>query len=104
MPTVYITAPPDAAGEIASQLVEERLAACVNRVRCRSTYRWEGEVHDEDGEILLAKTADEACDELIARVAELHPYDVPCVERFDVAATTDPFAEWLGSAVDSGAD
>ena len=102
MPTVYITAPPDAAPELASQLVEERLAACVNRVRCRSTYRWEGEVHDADEEILLAKTTDETCDELMARVAELHPYDVPAVERFDVADASGPFEEWLASAVETG--
>ena len=37
MPTAYITAPPEAA-DLASTLVEERLAACVNRVDCRSTY------------------------------------------------------------------
>lgn len=102
MPTVYITAPPDAAADLASQLVEERLAACVNRVRCRSTYRWEDEVHDDDEEVLLAKTTDEACDELMARVEELHPYDVPAVERFDVADATDPFEEWLDSAVETG--
>jgi periplasmic divalent cation tolerance protein len=102
MPTVYITAPPDAAADLASQLVEERLAACVNRVRCRSTYRWEGEVHDDDEVILLAKTTEEACDELMSRVAELHPYDVPCIERFDVADGTGPFAEWLDSAVELG--
>ncbi|WP_257300116.1 divalent-cation tolerance protein CutA [Haloarchaeobius sp. FL176] len=104
MPTVYITAPPDAAADLASQLVEERLAACVNRVRCRSTYRWEGEIHDDDEVVLLAKTTEGTCDELMARVEELHPYDVPCIERFEVADTTESFAEWLGAAVDSVED
>ncbi|WP_256300144.1 divalent-cation tolerance protein CutA [Haloarchaeobius salinus] len=102
MPTVYVTAPPDAAADLASQLVEERLAACVNRVRCRSTYRWEDEVHRDDEEILLAKTTDGACDELMARAEELHPYDVPCIERFDVTDATGPFEEWLDSAVEVG--
>lgn len=99
MPTVYITAPPDAAADLAGQLVEERLAACVNRVRCRSTYRWEGEIHDDDEEILLAKTTDDTCDELLARAAELHPYDVPCIERFDVDDAAEPFEAWLAEAV-----
>ncbi|MFQ3318752.1 MAG: periplasmic divalent cation tolerance protein [Natronomonas sp.] len=32
MPTVYITAPPDAADGLTATLVEERLAACVEWV------------------------------------------------------------------------
>jgi periplasmic divalent cation tolerance protein len=99
---VLASADREAAADLASQLVEERLAACVNRVRCRSTYRWEGAVHDDDEEILLAKTTDEACDELMARVEELHPHDVPAIERFDVADATAPFEEWLDSAVETG--
>ncbi|WP_439026392.1 divalent-cation tolerance protein CutA [Haloarchaeobius sp. DT45] len=100
MPTVYITAPPNEAGTLAKALVDERLAACVNRVRCRSTYRWEGEVHEGDEEILLAKTTDEGYDALVERVEELHPYDVPCVERFDEAEVLPSFGAWREEAVD----
>ena len=79
MPTVYITAPPAAADEIATDLIEQRLAACVNRLPCDSIYRWEGEIHDDAEVILLAKTTPERYDQ----VEKLHPYDVPCSERFD---------------------
>ena len=41
------------------ELVEERLAACVNRVACDSVYRWEGEVVTDDEVVLLAKTTDD---------------------------------------------
>ena len=99
MPTVYVTAPREAAGDLAGRLVEERLAACVNVVDCESTYRWEGEVHEEPESILLAKTTDEACEALIARVAELHPYDVPCIERFEESHVVGPFADWRGDVV-----
>jgi periplasmic divalent cation tolerance protein len=99
MRTVYVTAPPDAAGEIARTLVEERLAACVNRVDCRSTYRWDGEVVDDDEELLLAKTTVDGVDALVERVLDLHPYDVPCVETFEAADATDPFAEWAEDSV-----
>lgn len=101
MPTAYVTAPRDAADELARSLVDERLAACVNRVDCASTYRWEGDVHEDDETILLIKTTDEAYDRLAARVEELHPYDVPCIERFDEAAMLDAFAEWRREAVAS---
>ncbi|WP_265111515.1 divalent-cation tolerance protein CutA [Halosolutus halophilus] len=94
MPTVYITVPPDEADSIAERLVEERLAACVNRLSTTSTYRWDGEIHHADEAVLLAKTTDEAYDDLVDRVREIHPYDVPCIERFDENHVLESFAEW----------
>jgi periplasmic divalent cation tolerance protein len=99
VPTVYVTAPPDAAEEIARELVEEGLAACVNRVDCRSTYRWEGGVHDDDEEILLAKTTEGGYARLVDRVESIHPYDVPCIERFDETDVLPAFAQWRRDAV-----
>lgn len=100
MPTAYVTAPPDAARDLADLLVEERLAACVNAVDCRSTYRWEGAVHREDEVVLLAKTTEDRYDALRERVVEAHPYDVPCVERFEESDVLPAFAEWRADAVE----
>lgn len=99
MATVYITAPPDDGPEIARTLVEEELAACVNTVACESVYRWDGEVHDDEELLLLAKTTDDRYDALKERVRELHPYDVPCIERFEESDVLDAFAEWRDDAV-----
>jgi len=98
MPTVYITAPPEAGAELAETLVEERLAACVNRVDCHSVYRWGGEVHDDAEVVLLAKTTADRYEELRERVVELHPYDVPCIERFDEDDVLPAFEAWLAEA------
>ncbi|MFC6906340.1 divalent-cation tolerance protein CutA [Halalkalicoccus tibetensis] len=95
MPTAYITAPTDAAPALARTLVEERLAACVNRVPCESTYRWEGEVVESEEVILLAKTTDGRFSELVERVEAEHPYETPCIERFDEEAVLPAFAEWI---------
>jgi periplasmic divalent cation tolerance protein len=100
MPTVYVTAPPEAADDLARTLVEDRLAACVNRVPCRSVYRWDGAVHDDEEVVLLAKTTDDRVADLEERILERHPYDVPAVERFDEAAVTDAFADWRADAVE----
>ncbi|THE63451.1 divalent-cation tolerance protein CutA [Salinadaptatus halalkaliphilus] len=94
MPTVYITAPPADADVIAETLVEERLAACINQLETTSTYRWEGEIHHDDEIILLAKTTDAAYHALEQRVLEIHPYDVPCIERFDESNVLESFARW----------
>ncbi|WP_339103964.1 divalent-cation tolerance protein CutA [Haloterrigena salinisoli] len=100
MSTVYITVPPAEADRIAETLVEERLAACVNRLSTTSTYRWEGEIHRDDEVVLLAKTTADAADDLIDRVDEIHPYDVPCIERFDETQVLESFAEWRTESVE----
>ncbi|WP_458188973.1 divalent-cation tolerance protein CutA [Haladaptatus sp. NG-WS-4] len=100
MPTAYITAPPDAADTLAELLVETRLAACVNRFPCTSVYRWEGDVVRDEEVVLLAKTTDERWDELVARVETEHPYEVPCIERFDETTALESFDAWLREVVD----
>jgi periplasmic divalent cation tolerance protein len=100
MPTVYITAPPDAADDIARTLVEERLAACVNRLDCDSVYRWEGEIHTDEEVVLLAKTTDDAYPTLRQRVVEIHPHEVPCIERFDETDVLPAFEAWRREAVE----
>jgi periplasmic divalent cation tolerance protein len=100
MPTVYITAPSAAADDIAETLVEERLAACVKRLSTSSTYRWDDEIHRDDEAILLAKTTDEAHDDLVARVCDLHSDDVSCLERFDEDDALESFATWRAESVE----
>ena len=100
MPTAYVTAPREEAASLARLLVEERLAACVNAVACESTYRWEGEVVEESEVILLAKTTEAGFAPLVERLEAVHPYDVPCIERFDEGAVLPAFAEWRAAAVD----
>lgn len=99
MVTAYVTTPPEAADRLARGLVENRLAACVNRVACDSTYRWEGEVHDDEEVILFAKTTADRYADLEAWIVEHHPHDVPCVERFEETDVLDSFAEWRETAV-----
>ncbi len=98
MPTVYITAPESAGSELARILVEERLAACVNTIACHSTYRWEGEIIEEPEVVLICKTTADRYPMLFERVREEHPYDVPCIERFDEADVLDGYAGWVRSA------
>jgi len=100
MPTVYVTTPQSAADELAATLVDERLAACVNRFECQSTYRWEGDVVTDDEAVLLIKTTDEGYDRLESRIEELHPYDVPCIERFDETDMLARFGDWIVESVD----
>ena len=93
------TCPDDASAErIARLLVEERLAACVNRVAgVASTYRWQGAIHDETEVLLLIKTTRERFDALRKRLLELHPYELPELVALDIADGYAPYLDWVGS-------
>ncbi len=100
MPTIYVTAPPEDAASIARTLVEERLAACVNRFSCDSIYRWDGEIHEDEEVILLVKTTQENAEDVRERVETIHPYDVPCIEQFEESVVADAFAQWRTDSTD----
>jgi periplasmic divalent cation tolerance protein len=81
------------AGEIANQLVERRLAACVNIVpRIQSVYRWEGKVESAEEFLLIIKTTKGRSPDVQATIRELHSYDLP---EFIVISMEDGSAEYL---------
>ena len=66
------------AERIARTVVDERLAACANILGpMRSIYRWKGKIETADEVAAIFKTHHWRADALIARIAELHSYDVP---------------------------
>jgi len=93
----FITAPDlETATRIARALVEERLVACVNLVPgIRSVYRWEGKV-EEDAEVLLVvKTRADRSRDLVDRVVELHPYELPEVLMLPAVGGSSAYLGWV---------
>lgn len=97
----YITcASAEEARRIGRVLVEERLAACANMIGgMRSVYRWQGQIEEDEETILIAKTRGELMDALIARVRELHSYDVPCVVELPLARGNEDYLRWISESV-----
>ncbi|MCU0255296.1 MAG: divalent-cation tolerance protein CutA [Vicinamibacterales bacterium] len=94
---VLITWPADRPVDaFARTLVEERLAACVNVLAdVQSLYRWEGAVQQDAERQLLVKTTADRLDALEARVAALHPYEVPEFLVVPIGGGSDRYLEWL---------
>jgi periplasmic divalent cation tolerance protein len=93
---VLVTCPPGEAPALAENLVEERLAACVNVVpSVRSVYRWEGKLAREEEALLVIKTRRDRFEALRARVVALHGYAVPEVIALPVEAGFGPYLEWV---------
>ncbi len=95
--TVYATfGGEEEARRIGRACVEERLAACVNVLGpVHSIYRWQGAV-EEAGEVAaLLKTTQAGAPALIARIAELHGYDVPAAVVWPIADALPAYAQWV---------
>lgn len=92
----------DDAEHLARQLVERRLAACVNLVPgLVSIYRWKGRVERDEERLLVIKTGASRFEELKAAIVALHPYDVPEIVALPVSAGHEPYLAWLGESVSS---
>ena len=100
----FCTCPdPETAHRIADVLVEERLAACVNVLPgLRSVYRWQGAIERADEVLLLIKTVHAQLAPLTARVASLHPYELPDLVAVELAGGSAAYLDWV-AACSSGA-
>jgi periplasmic divalent cation tolerance protein len=93
----------DAAQELARQLVERRLAACVNIVGpMRSIYRWNHKLHDEQEYLLVIKTTAEHAAAMPSLFTELHPYELPECVQLPIEGGSQAYLAWLAAEVSSG--
>ncbi len=84
------------AQRLATALVEERLAACVNLLPdVHSVYRWQGQVERADEVLLLAKTTADRFEALCARIKSLHPAELPEVLAVEAAAGLPAYLDWV---------
>lgn len=81
---------------IATALLEERLAACVNVTSpVRSLYRWKGRIADDREWQMIIKTQARLFEALAARVRALHSYDVPEIIALPVLAGATDYVDWI---------
>jgi uncharacterized protein involved in tolerance to divalent cations/ADP-ribose pyrophosphatase YjhB (NUDIX family) len=101
---VYVTAgSANVADRLARSLVDERLAACVNRIKSvQSIYRWQGKVEQSEEELLIIKTSRDRFAALEKRVRELHSYSVPEVIALPVIEGSSNYLKWLKEQVTPG--
>jgi periplasmic divalent cation tolerance protein len=83
---VYISVPRDEASKMAREIVEERLAACVNIVPKIESFYWlEDKIERDEESLLIAKTSQQKIEKLIIFVRDNHPYDTPEVIAFTLS-------------------
>lgn len=89
---------PTATG-IATALLAEELAACVNCVAgIRSMYRWEGQIRNDTEVLLVIKTSRSRYGALETLVRARHPYELPEIIALPVVAGARDYLDWIRQA------
>ena len=93
---VFYTTYPDenTARSIATQLLNQRLIACANIFPIQSAYWWEGAVQQEGEWVAVLKTRLSLEQAVEAALLEIHPYETPCIMRFETRANA-AYAQWI---------
>ncbi len=98
MKVILCNCPVEKAREIATVLVERRLAACVNLLpTVQSLYLWEGKLCDEPEVPLLIKTSEATAPILVDALKALHPYELPEILALEISSTgsSSTYIKWV---------
>ena len=87
------------AAQLARQIVEARLAACVHIENIHSIYRWQGAVEDEPEWRLVIKTRADRFAELEQFIKAHHPYETPEIVRIDITDGSEAYLRWIDDCV-----
>ena len=88
------------AERLARDLVERRLAACVQVLGpISSTYRWRGATERATEWYCHCKTTRARYPALEARLRELHPYETPEIIALPIVAALPAYLAWIEECV-----
>lgn len=86
---------PDTAAKVLDELLENRLAACVQTMPIQSAYRWKGAVNRENETLALIKTKVALYPEVEAFIKARHPYVVPEIILLPITAGSAAYLKWI---------
>jgi periplasmic divalent cation tolerance protein len=100
---VLSNVPAEQAEDMASTLIKERKAACVNLSPIRSVYRWNNEICVDQEITLIAKVSTAHSELCVQLIKNLHPYELPeiLVIPVDTQRSYGPYLEWVLSEMQS---
>jgi periplasmic divalent cation tolerance protein len=80
---------------IINQVLERKLAACIQTMKIESHYLWKGEICHDQEELLVMKTKIRCYAELEQVVAKYHAYDTPQIVQVPITEGFNPYLSWL---------
>ncbi|MEM8829458.1 MAG: divalent-cation tolerance protein CutA [Cyanobacteria bacterium P01_G01_bin.19] len=96
---VMVTVDSEAQGqEIATVLLTEKLAACINIMPVESFYTWSGKINRDREWQLLIKTRLDLFEELASKVKLIHSYDVPEIIALPLLSGSSSYLNWIAES------
>jgi periplasmic divalent cation tolerance protein len=98
--TIYVTIDSKKnAVTLLTSLLEARLVACGNIMGpILSQYWWEGKIEEADGEYAIILKTRKSLYEAVRRfIDDHHPYEIPCIVKWDISEGNAPFLDWIAS-------
>jgi periplasmic divalent cation tolerance protein len=85
---------------IASALVDQGFAACVNILPgLKSYYYFKGETHLDEEVLLVIKTTKDRYARVAEVISDLHTYEVPEILMLPVEKGSEPILDWIRASV-----
>lgn len=84
------------AKNIAKNLIENKLAACVQMSEIESFYIWDNELCNEKEILLSIKTKKENFKKIKSKIKELHSYDVPEIIEICINNSSKKYLKFIG--------
>lgn len=96
----YVTCPNSSVAEkIASLLVDQKLAACVNIIpSVKSIYSWNGKIEQNEEVLMMIKTRSSLVEKLTESVKANHPYECPEVISVPISSGFGPYLKWISES------
>ena len=81
--------------KIANELVQAKLAACVNIIKISSVYSWQDKIENADEFLAIFKTTQKNKTKLKSKIKSTHPYKVPEIAELTLQDLNKPYLQWL---------
>lgn len=84
---------------IAETLISNKLAACVNIIKCvESVYQWQGKIEHDKEILLIIKTRESLFSHVEQTIQELHSYELPEIIAVPIKTGEKNYLNWIQSA------
>ncbi|CAO2608878.1 Protein CutA, partial [Lemmus lemmus] len=102
----FVTCPDEkVAKKIAREVIEKRLAACVNLIpQISSIYEWKGKIEEDSEVLMMIKTQSSLVPALTEFVRSVHPYEVAEVIALPVEQGNPPYLHWVRQVTETITD
>ncbi len=101
---IYVTVSSgEEAKRISSQLVEQKLVACVNVVdHVESIYWWQGKIERAQEKLLIIKSRKVLFKKISDVIKAIHSYEVPEIIALPIVEGNQDYLNWIDESTSSG--